>query len=333
MSLQTTLFEHILSKYSKKAEAVDAISAHLNLSKDGIYRRIRGETVLTPDELASLAKHYQISLDELVYGQTNQILFSYTPFTTKLRSFQDWLELTYQNLERVYQIPEVHIFYASQEIPIHLYFQFPKLLHFRAYLLSLTSNLDFGRSHDLPFNFSILRTETLALASKFSKLYITVPSTELWNLGIFDNTLNAIEYLLTIDKYEEPQFAIQLCEELFGLIEHTKRIAASGKKQLLNSDGTAPGASFELYYNELADTNNSIFVTSPLGNRLFTTYSNPNFLSTNNQKLCDYTQNWFKVLMEKSTSISQHSSVNRDWFFKQLEKKVQQTQRRLERML
>lgn len=332
-SFQQTLFEYILKQYPKKAEAVEVMSKVLSMAKDNVYRRIRGETILTPDEIVSLTKHYNLSLDELIYGDSEKILFSFTPFSNQLKNFHDWLELTYENLKTVHQIPDAIIYYAAQEIPIHLYFQFPKLLNFRAYLLNLMSKLDFGHASDLSFSFNLLPNETLELAAKFAKLYTTVPSIEMWNLGILDNTLSSIEYLSTIEKFEDPNTALELCEELVALLVYTKDIAANGAKYIVKGDANAPGASFELYHNELIDTNNSIYVSSSFGNQLFTTFGNPNFLSTNDKKLCAYTEDWFNSVIEKSTSISKHSIRSRNWYFNKLEKRIAQTKTKIAHLI
>ena len=64
-TLQDQLFEIILSRFPRRADAVDELCELLSLAKDPIYRRLRGDTFLSPQELAKLAVHYRISLDAL----------------------------------------------------------------------------------------------------------------------------------------------------------------------------------------------------------------------------------------------------------------------------
>ena len=70
--LQTRLLEQISNKYQRKSEAVDILSNLLSIGKDAVYRRLRGDTLLTPDEIGQLAKAFDISLDAFVFENNKQ---------------------------------------------------------------------------------------------------------------------------------------------------------------------------------------------------------------------------------------------------------------------
>ena len=90
-NLQEQFFDLLLSRFPRRADAVEEICELLHLAKDAIYRRMRGDTFLSPNELATLAQHYHISLDALMLGQTNNVLFEYNAFSQKLHDFSDYL--------------------------------------------------------------------------------------------------------------------------------------------------------------------------------------------------------------------------------------------------
>ena len=81
---QTRLLEQIAKKYQRKSEAVDILSSLLSIGKDAVYRRLRGDTLLTPDEISLLAKEFYISLDSLVLDNTSSVFFNFSAFTQKL---------------------------------------------------------------------------------------------------------------------------------------------------------------------------------------------------------------------------------------------------------
>ena len=90
-TIQDRLFEIILQRYPRRADAVDQLCALLNLAKDPVYRRLRGDTFLPPEELSLLARHYGISLDALVNGQSDNVVCSFNAFSRKIKDFSDFL--------------------------------------------------------------------------------------------------------------------------------------------------------------------------------------------------------------------------------------------------
>ena len=90
--LQQVLLEQIIGSFKKKSDAVERISELLHLGKDAVYRRLRGETLLTPKEIQLLATAFGISLDSLVFQNTNSLIFSMNALSGKIQSFRDFFE-------------------------------------------------------------------------------------------------------------------------------------------------------------------------------------------------------------------------------------------------
>ena len=118
---QTRLLEQIAKKYQRKSEAVDILSSLLSIGKDAVYRRLRGDTLLTPDEISLLAKEFYISLDSLVLDNTSSVFFNFSAFTQKINSPTDYLNGILSLLRQIKLLPEVEILYASSEIPFFYY--------------------------------------------------------------------------------------------------------------------------------------------------------------------------------------------------------------------
>jgi hypothetical protein len=56
-SLQTYIFEEISKNFRTRSEMIEDLMKLFNVKNDAIYRRLRCETMLTPDEMSTLA-HY-----------------------------------------------------------------------------------------------------------------------------------------------------------------------------------------------------------------------------------------------------------------------------------
>lgn len=299
----------------------------LSLSQDSIYRRLREETLLTAEEVHLLADHFGISIDELLIPNTDQVLFSYNGFGQKITSFWDYLQQLYQNVHSISQLPNLKIYYASREIPVFHFMMFPKLLTFKMYLFGLTSwHLDFLQ--DRPFSFELMTPQEQEMANTISKMYCAVDSTELWTSSILEQSLNQVEYMAMENRFEEHAFAFEICREIKDLLDHARTMAEHGDKSMPGRYKSS--GQFDLFYNELTSTGNTILAVSDRQQVLFNTFDSPNFIYTTNQRLCTSMEEWFQKVLSHSVSISVHSAGNRNRYFNRLERRIQQTRKRLE---
>ena len=114
--LQSQLFDEILGKFPKKSTAVDTLSKLLGTGKDAIYRRFRGDTLLTPDEISLLCTEFNLSIDSFIYDKSDSVFFTFNPFTYEINNFKDFLLPIYNDLAAISKLPNTKVFYASAEI-------------------------------------------------------------------------------------------------------------------------------------------------------------------------------------------------------------------------
>lgn len=328
-SLQKKLLDLILGKYPKRSLAVGALRKLLGVSTDSVYRRLRGETLLSPDEISLLAQTYQISIDLLIHQKEDKLLFSFNAFEQEIVDFDTYMDQLLFTAEQVRKLQKVEIYYTVQELSIFLLPLFPHLFSFRLYVYGLTY-WKFDYLQDTHFQPDLVPDSVFQKALKVNAIYNAVTSHELWDLSLIDNTLNQIEYLATTDRFKNLEQVKALCEELMQVMDYLRTMATSGNKFALNDGPGKAQAGFDLYYNEFASTNDSLLVSSPDQKLLFTSFGSPDFLSTNNQFFCNHLESWFKTIISRSTSISTHSERKRDWFFRHLEKKIRSTREKIE---
>ena len=124
VELQQRLFDEILTRFSRKSEAISELMEVLSVNRDGVYRRLRGDTFLTAPEIHVLAVRYGISLDELAHDANNRILFYYSLYEQEANSFWDNLVLMNQHLKELVKQPALWVYFSSQEIPIFISMMF-----------------------------------------------------------------------------------------------------------------------------------------------------------------------------------------------------------------
>jgi len=69
--LQVMFFQYIKSKLPSHLSLVDALADLLEISNDSAYRRIRGEKVISLEEIAKIASHFKLSVDQLLSLKTS----------------------------------------------------------------------------------------------------------------------------------------------------------------------------------------------------------------------------------------------------------------------
>ena len=328
-NLQDQLFEIIQSRYARRVDAVDELGQLLNLGKDPIYRRLRGDTFLSPQELTTLALHYRISLDALVVGQSDNVVCNFNAFSRRVTDFSDYLENFITDLEQVRRLPNGHFYYASVEVPVLTYCFFPELISFKLYIWGRTTwNLEFVRQRQ--FDFDLVTPPVIRVSQRLLDLYISLESTELWSVNIMDNTLAQIEYHVYSDGFRNPNDALLLCDKLTEWTTHMKAVGVAGKKFKVSEKPEDGGGSIRIFYNEMVHTNNTALITSDLGQMVYSAFCNPNFIKSSDPRLCAYTEEWFGNVVAKSSPISAGSSEKgRDWFFRELTKKIERVKARI----
>lgn len=328
-NLQELLFERIVASYPRRIDAVEALMEILHLGKDPIYRRLRGDTFLSPPELTTLALHYRISIDALIVGASDNVVCDFNAFSRKVVGFTDFLEDFIQNLSQIRRLPNAHFYYATVEIPVLTYNFIPELICFKLYVWGRTTwNLEYLR--DRPFDFELVTAPVSRLSQTLLDQYIALNSTELWSVNIVDNTLAQIEYHTYSGGFRYPQEAVVLCDKLLEWAAHMKSIAAVGKKFRIGEKPEHGSGQIQVFHNEMIHTNNTALITSDAGKSIFSAYCNPNFIKSTDPKLCDYTEEWFGNVIAKSNPITQSAEKTRDWFFREMTKKIERVKQRLQ---
>ncbi|NJM14386.1 MAG: hypothetical protein HC896_02530 [Bacteroidales bacterium] len=86
LGLQKRLFEMITANIPANISLVDALGNLLGISNDSAYRRLRGDTALTIEEVALICKQFNISFDSLSnIGTFQSVSFSYNPMKSDQR--------------------------------------------------------------------------------------------------------------------------------------------------------------------------------------------------------------------------------------------------------
>ncbi len=336
--LQAQLLDLIEKKLRSHESLAGELSKTLGISMDAAYRRIRGETPLNIVQTQILCVKHEISLDRLMHGKNDSILF-HSPSQLGNADMAARVGGIFQTLQKFAFLPEVDACFLSMEFPIYHLLQVPELASFKmSYWNSLVQDLDQqpvielnGSSQNIPGLQSVI------------DLALRIPTIEIVSETAWNSTLKQILFFLEAGRFAKPEDALLLLDKLRELTHHLKRQAAAGVKHPFESPvvpagnpapgDMAEGAAFQLFYNEMIFSQTLIYLRSKGKEEVLLEHNLLDFIATTDPAFCRHTRQTLDQIMKKSIPISKVAERERHKFFRSLEKRVQDTRKRAEGFL
>ncbi|MFK8056555.1 MAG: hypothetical protein AB8F78_10580 [Saprospiraceae bacterium] len=278
----------------------------LGISKSAYYRRRRGDMPFSAYEYVMLSRRF--GLDML----PNKEAIPRFGFVAPMEADATFNETRYlSQLEASSQLfakPEdVSVLVSTTDIPIFYLFGEPDLAALKRYLFGLAIDAKGARRFDLAtarktHGTFIGRTATV------SRAYRSTQREEAWG----PSPLRSLTYqiLLLVEGS-----AIQR-EDCLALFEAIGRVIDRLEKSL--NGGSEDEGPLKLWQNRLHATSSILQFTGPHANRLFVTFDNPNFFSTEDPKAIAYFSGHFEALRKRSLRIAGHGALSPARYAQQL---------------
>ena len=203
------LFEHIRRSAKPETVLAQELVALLQQSKANIYKKINGKVPFSCEEIVLLARHFGISLDQYIHNGHNgfdKVSFDYSLPQHQPRTPLQFLEKIRNDMERIAQLPQPKIRYASNEVPIFHSIMSRNVLAFKLYVWSRT-NWKLPELLNAPFNPDEIYARWPELEEHRQATYLLyqqIPSIEYWPRIILNNFLNQIRYYANVNLLPSP---------------------------------------------------------------------------------------------------------------------------------
>jgi len=293
-SIQSVFLEQIRQILPKNLSFPDELAEVLNVSRDSVYRRIRGETVLSLEEVKKLCSHYKISLDGLLSPSSEIISFRKRRIDPESFTLEKWLNSILGDLERIESFEDREVIYSAKDIPPPYYFKFPGLTQFKLFFW-LKSYQRHPKFDVMRYDPGMVSQQLIDVGKKIWNKYSVIPSSEIWSDETFNVTLRQVQF------YYENGFisvteARSLIDEYLEMVHEIRNFAAQGAK--------SDHGLFKLYYNEFLLTDTTYLFR--IGDKRIAsiTYNTLNILTTTQESFCRETEDFLNNVINKSTLIS-----------------------------
>lgn len=311
---------HFITKFKEiippSVGLAEEIADVLDVSIDSAYRRIRGETELTIEEVYKISKKYAISLDEVFSNQNDTVTFSYTKLTDSEKNFETYLLRILSHLKAINKFEDRKIYYVAEEIPIFYSFFSKKLTDFKLFYWQ-RSVLNIPTYQQQKFEWGIVPQNLIDIAHDVYKEYLTVPSSEIWTSETVLTGLKQIQFYFDSGIISAAH-ATELLSEYKVMIDMILKNAETSRKNISDKLDT-----FSLYNSEVVLGTNCIYVVMGETTYSYISFNTMNSLTTNNPQFCEETEHWVRNLEKKSTLISGVSEKQRYQFFSGMYKNIE----------
>jgi hypothetical protein len=283
----------------------------LSVSIDSAYRRIRGETELTIEEIYKITKKYAISVDDVFSNRSDTVTFAYTKLTDSARNFEDYLSRILNHLKLINKFDNKRIYYVADEVPLFYSFHNSKLSNFKLFYWQ-RSVLNVPDYQQKKFEWDSIPEKLDSIASECFKEYMNIPGVEIWTSETILTNIKQILFYYDSGIITRQQ-ALELLQENRKMIDMVQKNAETGRKQVSDKTET-----FSLYNSDVILGTNCIYVMTGDSKYSYISFNTLNSLTTNNPEFCDETEHWIRNLERKSTLISGVSEKQRYQFFSKI---------------
>lgn len=312
-------FFNWLEETKRPLSLVNELITALDVSKDSAYRRIRGQTLLTFNEIAKISIHFQMSLDTYLKLSPKNVVFQSRTIGEDL-TFGDYLQSISDNLSMTRQFKKPVIYILAKDIPVFYHFRYPAMSSFKIFFWLKTIIKD-PQYQYRQYDRTSVSESLLKLAEEIADKFVNIPSIEIWTEETINITIRQISYYFESHVLLQ-QDALDLIEELLVMLASVERQAENGSKTLDSVEDLEPSDSFQLFYNEVEIGDNTFFFSMDDKSIVFKTYNMLNLLATTDTKFCDQTQRHIHRIMEKSVAITHSAEKERARVFNLMRQKV-----------
>lgn len=319
---QKTLFEKLRQFVPAEQSLAECLQQWLNVSSDSAYRRIRGETPLTVNELAVLSEKTGLSANDLLgIGNPKQVLFEPTLTQAFSNSFEGYIADVIQHLRLLDSFPEKQIIYCSKDMPIFHYFLLPEIAAFKYHFWSHIIMQDPA--------FQDKRYEPLIQSEGLKKMldcaldiYNHIPSIEIWNTESLNSTLFHIDFYRNSRQFSSSQDIKRLYDLLDVVIDQVEKQAELGAKFKPGENPELHHNNFQLFFNQVSLADNTMLAITPQQKFAVINYGVLNYLTCYDQGFCESVANDLHNIIRRSTKLSDGNVKQRAMFFNALHEKV-----------
>lgn len=299
--LKKNIIDKILTKIPNYLNPVDFLHEALDISKESVYRRLKGDIAFTLEDLIRLSPKLSLSLDEIVFmneeeseSETKPILFQFRSnrLTNPSRNFLDTLSAYIEGKERVKNAKETEVLVATNRMMILSAIHYRHILRFYYYRwIHLTQRMPLNYSLSdvvMPDNIGDLREKITTYKPIGRHTYIL-------DNNFLKNTLHEVRYYYDRKLISEEDIN-SLQQDFFSFVDTLEYMV----KRPLN----IPAYTNNIYISATRIDSTGMYCRTDNNETLDLWLSFGSTIHTHNNEICKAYMSWVNSLKKYSSLIS-----------------------------
>lgn len=328
-NIQSLIFQQVKLKLANQDSIGNALSEILHISPDAVYRRYRNETPLTAQEIQKLCHYFDLSFDKLANIGHGKALFDYPPLESFDFSLESYLEGIRDRFLHLKALSNPSILMAVSNVQFFQLLNFPQLVRFRLFFWAKT-HLQISNYENEKFLHEKTSDRAFELGKEILQLYNQIQSTEIYDQELMRGFMRQIWYYYQAHLFEDPSYALFLCERALMFVDHLKAQATAGKKFIYGTVPPADGNEFHMYMNETINSEATFYYEANETKGIFISHNIMNYLHTTDVNYVADTKQILDKQLANSSLISEVNEKARNNYFFDLEKMIRSFKARIE---
>lgn len=318
---QSILINQCKERVGAKTLAAE-LAELLGVNADAAYRRMRGDTALTFDEIQKICLRFNISFDSVINYQGRLVPFQFNGMFKDQFSIIQYLSAIEQELSMLSTMGtgDARIVMTAMDLPYFRQFGFKSLSRFKLFFWqrSVLNLPDFAtKKYDA--NESLGEYEEIT--DRIYQNYHGVASTEIWAPETLDSTIKQVQYYLDSGLFVDQQSAHKVCDDIEYLLSKLEQEAQLGRKLTQTKGGTI-SSPFEMYQSDIFLSNNCIQAFKDGRTYTYVSFNSFNSLMSFSPHFSEECNRWIEQIRLKSILLSEVSEKLRYQYFKVLRGKI-----------
>lgn len=294
--------------------AVDVISDLLEISQDAAYRRLRGDKRFDIDEIFTISKTYNISLDTIFSVKSQGTIFNYTNLDVRDKAkYLLYLQRVAQSIELLKEGRNSEIILSAIDIPVFHFLPYTELTLFKLFAWNNTVYNQGGYFEDFLEEF--LSPDLTTCYHKMADDYSLVPSTELWTVNTIDTVIRLIDFYFETGYFRDRETPTFLCNQVIQLVDNLKVWVERGYKK-------TPSVTYSFYVSDTDLENNFVLLKKDSQLTCLLKLFTINSLTTKDECFCKETYHWLETSKKRSVLLTGASERDRFRYFNALQQKI-----------
>lgn len=328
--IQASLIARIKEKTKHQESIGNVLSQSLSISIDAAYRRSRGETLLTIDEVGKLCRLFNISFDELNNSGNDTVTFGYSSTKNYDFSLEGYLSDLLDAFKRLEETTNPKVILTANNLSIFQLMNFPHLVRFRLYFWAKT-HLQVPEYQNVLFEHEKITDNAYNIGWEILQRYNRIPTTECYDLNFLKGLLRHIHYYASAHYFKSPEYAFRLIDEVKMMADHIKEQSSIGKKFVYKKETPpAQGNDYNVYINDTVNSENTFYYHSEEAEGIYVAHNYMNYLHTNDPQYTEETKSILQKQLANSSLISKVNQKQRNTFFHKIEISIDQFRKKVE---